>query len=68
MHITWSRFCTVNCWALVSNCQLSHVGSNSGFAPHTSEVGGECVIHNTTDPLIRGQGLVSQSLLKVKVA
>ena len=24
---SWSRFCTVNCWQMVSNYQLSHIGS-----------------------------------------
>ena len=43
---SWSRFCTVNCWPLVSNCHLSHIG----FGVWTTDLRGGRRVCLTTAP------------------
>ena len=45
MHTDWSRFCTLNPWVWISNCQLSHMGLGDKLM--TSEMRIECVNHYT---------------------
>ena len=48
MCTSWSRFGTAG--KSVSKYQHSHIGSDLGFEPLTSEVGGECARHYTSEP------------------
>ena len=57
VHTSWSRFCTVNHWALAGNYQLSNMKvPGPRFEPATSEVEGEHSNHYTTEPPMNIKG------------